>query len=403
MALLMSRRWARGLAAASSAIGLVAVTVWLAVSPGAARQASAASAIEPSAAASPPTVAVVGEDAGKVAWDHPLRLRVVNGTFGFVTAVDEVGLGVGGAPVDQSNWQTTGTLIPAMKYTVTIEVYDAHNDLSTKTVTVQATDTIRRLVSTISPGDGDVVGAGMPVSVSFNTDIPVGKRQEVVSRLSVDATPPVIGAWHWINGHDVHWRPQQFWAPGTKVSVHTDISRLDLGGGLWGNGRRAVSFSIGDAHVSTADVAAHTFTITANGQVQKVMAMSAGRDAYPTKGGVHIALEKAQVVTMDSQTVGIPRDSKDGYFEKVFWDVRISNGGAYVHAAPWSVDDQGHRNVSHGCVNLSTADAQWFFNFSRRGDVVNVINSPARPVLSDPGTADWNMSWEAWTGQGLRA
>src|SRR6059058_2131757 len=133
------------------------------------------------------------------------------------------------------------------------------------------------------------------------------------------------------------------------------------------------------------------------GQTVRVLPMSAGRDKYPTKGGIHIALEKAPVVTMDSQTVGIPRNSKDGYYEKVYWDVRISNGGAFVHAAPWSVDDQGHANVSHGCVNLSTADAQWFFGFAQRGDVVNVINSPAPPDLHDPGTADWNIPWSAWS------
>jgi lipoprotein-anchoring transpeptidase ErfK/SrfK len=128
--------------------------------------------------------------------------------------------------------------------------------------------------------------------------------------------------------------------------------------------------------------------------------MSAGRDAYPTKNGVHIALEKFQVVTMDSQTVGIPRNSADGYYEKVYWDVRISNGGAFVHAAPWSVGEQGSRNVSHGCVNISTSDAQWFFSFTQRGDVVDVVHSPAPPVLSDPGTADWNLTWAAWLAGG---
>ena len=61
------------------------------------------------------------------------------------------------------------------------------------------------------------------------------------------------------------------------------------------------------------------------------------RDKYPTKSGVHITFEKSQVVTMDSATVGIPRNSPDGYYEKVYWDVRISYGGAFVHSASWSV------------------------------------------------------------------
>jgi lipoprotein-anchoring transpeptidase ErfK/SrfK len=111
---------------------------------------------------------------------------------------------------------------------------------------------------------------------------------------------------------------------------------------------------------------------------------------------VHIVIEKMPQIIMDSQTVGIPRNSPDGYYEKVLWDVRISYGGAFVHAAPWSVQSQGTSNVSHGCINLSTANAQWFYGIARRGDVVDVINSPAPPNISDPGMADWNMSWSQW-------
>jgi hypothetical protein len=76
--------------------------------------------------------------------------------------------------------------------------------------------------------------------------------------------------------------------------------------------------------------------------------------------------------------------------------VRISDGGEFVHAAPWSVADQGHTNVSHGCVNLSTANAQWFYNWAMRGDIVYVFNGVRPPSPTDPGTADWNMSWKQW-------
>jgi hypothetical protein len=80
----------------------------------------------------------------------------------------------------------------------------------------------------------------------------------------------------------------------------------------------------------------------------------------------------------------------------VAWATRLSYSGTYVHAAPWSLGAQGERNVSHGCINVSPADAEWFFGFTRRGDVVDVVNSPAAPKLTDPGTADWNIPWEQW-------
>jgi lipoprotein-anchoring transpeptidase ErfK/SrfK len=93
--------------------------------------------------------------------------------------------------------------------------------------------------------------------------------------------------------------------------------------------------------------------------------------------------------------VGIPVNSPDGYKEDVYWNVAITNGGEYVHAAPWSTGAQGNRNVSHGCVNLSTSDATWFYRFSQPGDVVQVIGSRRAPT-GDAGTADWNMPWEQW-------
>jgi lipoprotein-anchoring transpeptidase ErfK/SrfK len=127
--------------------------------------------------------------------------------------------------------------------------------------------------------------------------------------------------------------------------------------------------------------------------------ISAGRTKYPTMGGVHIVLYKSYDVIMDSQTVGIPRNSPDGYYEHVFWDVAISNGGEFVHAAPWSVGAQGNSNVSHGCVNLSPADATWFYGFSTLGDVVEVVGSP-RPPSDDAGTLDWRLPWEQWAQGG---
>jgi hypothetical protein len=165
---------------------------------------------------------------------------------------------------------------------------------------------------------------------------------------------------------------------------------------VWGSGKHTSSFRIGDSHVSRVDVARHMMYVYRNGALIRSMPISAGRDKYPTKNGVHITFEKSQVVTMDSATVGIPRNSPDGYYEKVYWDVRISYGGAFVHAAPWSVASQGLVNVSHGCVNISTANATWFYNFSQRGDIVDVYNSGAAPDLTDPGMADWNMPWKQW-------
>ena len=94
--------------------------------------------------------------------------------------------------------------------------------------------------------------------------------------------------------------------------------------------------------------------------------------------------------------MGIPTASPDGYYEKLPYSMRISYGGAFVHANPATVKYQGRLNVSHGCINLSLADAKWFYEVSHRGDVVDIVHAAVGPVLYDPGMADWNYSWEAW-------
>ncbi len=133
-----------------------------------------------------------------------------------------------------------------------------------------------------------------------------------------------------------------------------------------------------------------------NGRLIRTLPFSAGAPQWPTKNGVHIAIEKSPTVIMDSATVGIPKGSPNYYYEVVNWDVRISDGGAFVHSAPWSVANQGHTNVSHGCINLSPTNAEWFYKWALRGDIVDVYNSAAAVNTADPGMADWNMSWKKW-------
>jgi lipoprotein-anchoring transpeptidase ErfK/SrfK len=164
---------------------------------------------------------------------------------------------------------------------------------------------------------------------------------------------------------------------------------------------RTVHFSIGDSHVSIANAASHTLSVYENGALVKSFPLSAGRDKYPTMSGKHIVLSKAADVIMDSATNGIPRNSPDGYYEHVAWDTQISSTGEYVHAAPWSVSDQGNSNVSHGCINISTANAQWFYNWSQRGDVVEVTGT-SRPPDDDIAMIDWKLPFSQWqTGSAL--
>jgi lipoprotein-anchoring transpeptidase ErfK/SrfK len=99
---------------------------------------------------------------------------------------------------------------------------------------------------------------------------------------------------------------------------------------------------------------------------------------------------------MDSCSYGVCRGQAGYYRETVYDDERISSDGEFVHSAPWSVGQQGSSNVSHGCVNLSPANAKWFYNHFGYGDVVDVVNSggPPLPIWDTYGA--WLVPWNIW-------
>jgi lipoprotein-anchoring transpeptidase ErfK/SrfK len=393
-----SRPLSRGAVVAACAAGAVGVA---GVVVAAVHLSSASSPTSTSAAGTvvdgPTQVALVGLRKGHVPWNKPVTLQITNGRLRTVAVTgDGSGAIDGTMSLGDTVWKSAETLVPQTRYRATVSFVDSGDHTRSTVLDFIAADAAKHLKVTLSPGDGNTVGVGSPVIASFSRPVPKDERAMVEARLSVSVTPAVIGAWHWMSDQEVHWRPPRYWKRGTDVSVTADLNNLYLGGGVWGTGKHSSAFHIGDSHISRVDVARHMMYVYRNGKLIRSMPISAGRDKYPTKNGVHITFEKSQLVTMDSATVGIPRNSPDGYYEKVYWDVRISYGGAFVHAAPWSVGQQGRVNVSHGCVNLSTSNATWFYYYSLRGDIVDVYNSGAAPDTADPGMADWNMSWAKW-------
>ena len=331
-------------------------------------------------------------------WNAPLTLSVSDGTLTSVSVLDPDGALLPGEAVGDSSWQSTATtLLPAATYKVTATVADRAGEPHPMTLAVRTTPAARVLHAALRPGDDAVVGVGMPLEVTL--DHPVKSdvdRAAVVARLTVVTTPAVQGAWRWMDDSTVHYRGPTYWAAGTTISMTANLHRLQLSDGTWGSGIRRTSFKVGDAVISTVDVNRHIMVVRRNGQILRTVKVSTGRKEYPTHNGVHIVLEKVKLKTMDSSTIGIPRNGPGGYYLKVPNSVRISNSGEFVHSAPGTVSQQGRANVSHGCVNVSPADAAWFFKLAKRGDVVTVINSPRKPALWDAGTRDWNIPFAEW-------
>ena len=349
-----------------------------------------------SAPARPAVVSVALRTRTGVPWSSPLTLAVSDGALRSVLATGPDGPLPG--RMTATGWTSTSRLLPSTTYRLTSVVVDAHGTASSVTRTATTQPPVNVLHATLSPS-GDVVGVGAPVIVTFDQAVKTSAaRAAVLKGLTVTSVPAVAGAWRWMDSYEVHYRGPSYWAAGTKVTVNADLRRLNLPGtGTWGTTtKRTASFSIGDAVVSTVDVTAHTMTVRRNGEVLKAVNVSTGRDKYPTKGGAHIVLLKEKEHLYDSSTVGIPIKSPDGYLETLPWSVRISNGGAFVHANPATVRFQGRVNVSHGCINLSLDDAAWYFGVTRRGDVVDVIHAAVGPNEDDAGMQDWNMPFSQW-------
>jgi lipoprotein-anchoring transpeptidase ErfK/SrfK len=335
------------------------------------------------------------DGANGIAPDSPVSVTTANGRLTTVQVTDPAGHVLHGAVgPDGHSWTSTGTaLAPDTTYTLAADAVDGSGHTQHRQTSFTTLHPLATLTDDIEPSKG-TVGAGSPIVVKFNQ--PVVNKAAVQRALGVQMSIAVVGAWHWLSAKEVHYRPQVYWPTGDQVTVLSNLGGVDAGNGVWGGSSRSVSFTVGDAHISTVDVASHTMTVATNGQIVKTLKDSTGRDKYPTMGGVHLVLGKEPDVVMDSQSVGIPRNSPDGYYEHVFQDVNISDGGEFVHSAPWSVGAQGNSNVSHGCVNLAPSDATWFYRFSQPGDLVNVVNSPRAPEPGDHGTADWNMPWAQW-------
>ena len=108
-------------------------------------------------------------------------------------------------------------------------------------------------------------------------------------------------------------------------------------------------------------------------------------------------MDKQTNITMRAETIGLKKGAT-GYYEDtpVKYAMRVTNSGEFLHTAPWSVKDQGHANVSHGCTGMSDANGQWLYGQTRIGDVVETVGTN-RPMTMGNGYADWNLSWSTWT------
>lgn len=229
---------------------------------------------------------------------------------------------------------------------------------------------------TFNPVNGSMVGVAKPIMINFA--VPIADTAMAERAVHISSIPPVPGKFYWMTPTQLRWRPFDFWPANTTVNIDAAGTRS--------------SFRTGDALVATADDATHQMTITRNGALVQTFPISMGMAAggHHPPNGTYYVLEKMPTVVMDSSTYGVPVNSAWGYKVTVQDAVRIDNSGNFVHSAPWSVADQGKRDVSHGCINLSAANASWFYDNFGSGDPIVVKNSVGSYTQND-GAQDWQI------------
>jgi len=300
----------------------------------------------------------------------------------------------GDMSVDSVTWTAGRLLGLGERYTVMATVADAKGRTKTAAATFTTLSVPRSKqlrASSIAPLTGSVVGIAQPLEVGFNA--PVTNRAAVQRALRVEASSGVQGAWYWVDSQHVHFRTQNFWAAGTKVTLHADITGVDAGNGRWGAADRTISYTIGRNQIIRVDVKRLVMTVERNGKAVRSFRVTSGKKGWETRNGIKVIVGKETDKTWTNDAIDAPED----YTLHSDWALRMTDSGEFIHDAPWSIGNLGRRSASHGCVGMRPADARWVFANTIVGDAVVVTGSPRPygPIANRYG--DWNLPWAAWS------
>ncbi|MEU9383380.1 Ig-like domain-containing protein [Streptomyces sp. NPDC048279] len=330
-----------------------------------------------------------------------LKVSAAQGKLTDVEVKDSKGDKVDGTiAAGGTSWTPAGHLASSTKYTVHAVAKDTAGRESAEDSTFTTLTPKNTFTGYFTPEDGSTVGVGMPFSIRFTRGIT--DPAAVEKAITVKTEPAVDVQGHWFGNDRLDFRPEDYWASGTKVSVTLDLDGVEGRDGVYGKQAKTVKFTIGRNQVSIVDAKKHTMKVMQDGKVVKTLAVTTGKPGYDTWNGQMVISEKLRVTRMNGETVGYggEYDIKD-----VPDAMRLTTSGTFIHGNYWGGDAFGNYNASHGCVGLRDirgggdrgVPAAWFFDHSIIGDVVTVKNSHDETVSPDNGLNGWNMSWKQWT------
>ncbi|MER6784429.1 Ig-like domain-containing protein [Streptomyces sp. NPDC000658] len=292
----------------------------------------------------------------------------------------------------------------AARYTVDVVALDGDGDRSARHTTFTTFVPEKRFIGYVTPEDRSTVGTGMIVSLEFNREIE--DRAAVERAVRVTAQPPVEVRPHWFGDARLDFRPEEYWKPGTRVTVALGLRDVEAAPGVYGLQEKSFSFTVGRSQVSLVDAAKHTMQVRRDGELLATVPITAGAPKNTTYNGRMVVSEMLELTRMNGATVGFKKANGKGEYDipDVPHAMRLTSSGTFLHGNYWADDVFGRANVSHGCVGLrdvkggaSDTPAGWFFDRSLVGDVIEVVHSKDKQVAPDNGLGGWNMTWKEWT------
>ncbi|MFC0006467.1 L,D-transpeptidase [Micromonospora siamensis] len=373
-------------------VGLLAVAIVM-VPAGAGCTAQRKAADRAQAKEPPVAVSVTPADRSR---DVPISAEVGTAVQGGkVTSVkltDDKGGQVRGEPrEDGSSWVPATPLENGRTYTAEVTATGAKGRTTTRSTTFStAKKSDKQAVDSVLYFAGNqTYGTAMPVTVAFEPAIPKEARAAVQRRLFVKTNPPQPGAWSWLeDGSQVYYRAPDFWRPGTTISVRTGLAGLPIGKEYVGDADHTATSKIGQQVNLDIDNATKQMSVFRDGKLIRKIPVSLGKPSTPSSSGKMVIMEKHQQTTFDTR--GEP---DGGYVVDVEDAQRLTWGGEFIHAAPWSEGEQGYTNTSHGCANVSSAAADWLMGVTQVGDLVTVRGTEV-PLRPGNGWTAWNVSWD---------
>ncbi|WP_234355385.1 L,D-transpeptidase [Kitasatospora aureofaciens] len=352
--------------------------------PGAAKASAAVLGVEP-------------KDGAQDVAPNALQVSVSKGKLTTVEVTDKNGKPVEGAiTADGSGWKPAAALAVGMAYKVNAQAKDDAGLVAASTTSFTTLTPDKKVSTNDNIADGATYGVGMIVSVNFNKD--VKNKDAVLKGITFETDNGTVVKGHWFDSRRVDFRPEEYWKPGTKVTIKYRLKSVEIAPGVYGDVDKDEPFTIGRSMISTADAKTHQMTVERDGK-STTLPVTLGADATPSWGGTMVIMDKEKVTRMNSQTVGLGGEYD---IQDVPHAMRLTTSGTFLHGNYWS-NPFGKSNGSHGCISMQdvkggsdSSVAGKFYNDSMVGDVVKIVNTKEKTVSPSNGLGGWNVSWANW-------